>query len=393
MIRVFVVILIFLDLSFATTPLSENREQLFDIERKKAQKEADKLKTRWISPIEINGFYTKNKSLQDIKESDYSGISMSWKQDIFRSGGIFYAIEYAKALRKYNLLNIDLKEAKEVERVYTLKCQIERDRLKLKQAKLLLENRKIDVLVVKEKYKAGNADIERLNTAILNEEREKDNVIYLESLLKQEIYELKKLTGDKSVDISEIEYLKIPSKEEYVEKNMEYLLKKRDIATQKKMLSVKKASYLPKFYVNASLGYKKIEGGFLSSDGKEYSYGVGFNMPLDYNAKKDIESSRLSYLQSKVSKADKKDELSFEYDKRMEAIKSYEEKIESAKRREKLYKELYDFVKEQVVAGFKTDLDLESLGNSLKIQELEKKIQTYNILIEKVNLYFDIFRE
>ncbi len=393
MIRVFVVILIFLDLSFATTPLSENREQLFDIERKKAQKEADKLKTRWISPIEINGFYTKNKSLQDIKESDYSGISMSWKQDIFRSGGIFYAIEYAKALRKYNLLNIDLKEAKEVERVYTLKCQIERDRLKLKQAKLLLENRKIDVLVVKEKYKAGNADIERLNTAILNEEREKDNVISLESLLKQEIYELKKLTGDKSVDISEIEYLKIPSKEEYVEKNMEYLLKKRDIATQKKMLSVKKASYLPKFYVNASLGYKKIEGGFLSSDGKEYSYGVGFNMPLDYNAKKDIESSRLSYLQSKVSKADKKDELSFEYDKRMEAIKSYEEKIESAKRREKLYKELYDFVKEQVVAGFKTDLDLESLGNSLKIQELEKKIQTYNILIEKVNLYFDIFRE
>ena len=393
MIRVFVVILIFLDLSFATTPLSENREQLFDIERKKAQKEADKLKTRWISPIEINGFYTKNKSLQDIKESDYSGISMSWKQDIFRSGGIFYAIEYAKALRKYNLLNIDLKEAKEVERVYTLKCQIERDRLKLKQAKLLLENRKIDVLVVKEKYKAGNADIERLNTAILNEEREKDNVISLESLLKQEIYELKKLTGDKSVDISEIKSLKIPSKEEYVEKNMEYLLKKRDIATQKKMLSVKKASYLPKFYVNASLGYKKIEGGFLSGDGKEYSYGVGFNMPLDYNAKKDIESSRLSYLQSKVSKADKKDELSFEYDKRMEAIKSYEEKIESAKRREKLYKELYDFVKEQVVAGFKTDLDLESLGNSLKIQELEKKIQTYNILIEKVNLYFDIFRE
>ncbi|NPA81175.1 MAG: TolC family protein [Epsilonproteobacteria bacterium] len=393
MIRVFVVILIFLDLSFATTPLSENREQLFDIERKKAQKEADKLKTRWISPIEINGFYTKNKSLQDIKESDYSGISMSWKQDIFRSGGIFYAIEYAKALRKYNLLNIDLKEAKEVERVYTLKCQIERDRLKLKQAKLLLENRKIDVLVVKEKYKAGNADIERLNTAILNEEREKDNVISLESLLKQEIYELKKLTGDKSVDISEIKSLKIPSKEEYVEKNMEYLLKKRDIATQKKMLSVKKASYLPKFYVNASLGYKKIEGGFLSGEGKEYSYGLGFNMPLDYNAKKDIESSRLSYLQSKVSKADKKDELSFEYDKRMEAIKSYEEKIESAKRREKLYKELYDFVKEQVVAGFKTDLDLKSLGNSLKIQELEKKIQTYNILIEKVNLYFDIFRE
>jgi hypothetical protein len=55
-----------------------------------------------------------------------------------------------------------------------------------------------------------------------------------------------------------------------------------------------------------------------------------------------------------------------------------------------MYNELYSFTQKQVKTGFKSQYELQSLGNSLEIQTLEKKIQNYNILIEKISLYFDI---
>lgn len=54
-----------------------------------------------------------------------------------------------------------------------------------------------------------------------------------------------------------------------------------------------------------------------------------------------------------------------------------------------IYQELYSFTQNQVKAGFKSKFALESLGNSVEIQKLKKELQTYNILIEKIALYFD----
>ncbi len=385
--RVFIALMLFFSTLFSKDILSKEKEKLFNFQKEIAEKEAKKQKTKWISPLYINASFSKNSPVGGVgtKIRDFY---ISWRQDLFRSGGIFYAIEYAKALKNSNLLNIDLKRASLIKRAYILKAQIERDNLKLEKLNLLLENRKIDVLIVKEKFKAGNADIARLNETVLREDETREDIVTLKNILKGEVFELKKLIGDRASLEMKYEDIPLLSKEEYIKNSIEILIKRSEIDAKREALSVKKASYLPKVSFDGRFGYQNISS-FSKEDGRDYSFGFNVKMPIDYNEKRDIEISRLNYLQSKLLKEDREKELSLEYDKRLNSIKSYEEKIELAKKREKLYKELYDFTKEQVKAGMKTDWDLKSLSNSLKIQKLEEKIQKYNILIEKFSLYFD----
>lgn len=78
---------------------------------------------------------------------------------------------------------------------------------------------------------------------------------------------------------------------------------------------------------------------------------------------------------------------------RFATIADYEEKISVAEEMLKLYNELYGFTQSQVEVGLKSSYELESLKNSLDIQQLEKEMQIYNILIEKISLYFDVKKE
>ena len=388
--RIFTILILFSSMLFSKDILSKEKEKLFNLQKEIAKKEAKKQKTQWISPIYLNASFSKNSPVGGVN-TKIRDFYLSLRQDIFRSGGIFYAIEYAKALKDSNLLNIDLKRASLIKRAYILKAQIERDNLKLKKLKLLLENRKIDVLIVKEKFKAGDADIARLNETILREEQTREDIVTLENILRKEVFELKKLIGDKSSFKMEYKDIPLLSKKEYIKNSIEILIKRSEIEAKRKALFVKKTLYLPKVSFDGRFGYQSISS-FSKEDGREYSFGLNVKMPIDYNEKRDIEISRLNYLQSKLSKKDRERELSLEYDKRLNSIKSYKEKIELAKKREKLYRELYDFTKEQVKAGMKTNWDLKSLSNSLKMQKLEEKIQKYNILIEKFSLYFDTVR-
>ena len=80
---------------------------------------------------------------------------------------------------------------------------------------------------------------------------------------------------------------------------------------------------------------------------------------------------------------------------RVASIGDYEEKIGVAEEMIAMYDDLYTFTENQVKAGFKSSFDQESLGNSVQIQKLEKRIQQYNIQVERIALYFDtrIYKE
>jgi outer membrane protein len=82
--------------------------------------------------------------------------------------------------------------------------------------------------------------------------------------------------------------------------------------------------------------------------------------------------------------------LSQKYDEVIDNINILKEKIKIAKQIKKSYETLYDVVKEQFNAGLKTVYDVQSLKNSLQIQNLEVEIQKYNITLQKIDLYFDV---
>jgi outer membrane protein TolC len=379
--------LLMVSLLYGDLPLSSEKAELLNLKRQKQSVETTKLKNSWISPIQLSASWQRSVNAGNFDgTSTKAGISL--RQDIFRSGGIWYAVDYARALGEAQALGIDIEEARELERLYTLKLQYERDQLKLRQAKLTLKNREIDADVVKERYKAGEADISDLSRVMLQVDQAENQLITLENALATEKYELRKLYGSKSLSSLTLPKIPLVDKEDYLAKNLELLRYKKQIESDKAKYKAVRSSYLPKISLNGNYGYSKFRGDFQNYDGDEYGYGVQFSMPLDYNTNEDLEANKLTYLSSKLAREDRKKELESEYEKHISAIDAGKKKIEVSKRMIERYDALYRFVKDEYSAGTKTSYDVESLKNSLQIQQLEKKIQHYNITLEKLALFF-----
>lgn len=374
------------------SPLSEQKNELLKLKREKITKDAEIGEKKWISPLTI--FTSINKS-RDITNSDIQTKSagVDWSQDIFRSGGILYSIEKAKALGKANMLGVDIEEASYLKKIYTLLSQIKRDTLKYKQSEFTLKNRDIDLLIIKEKYKVEIADISELNRATIDRETSRTNLIAVKNILSNEIHELKKLIGDENFETISLPNIELISKSDYLKQHLELLKYSAQDESDNAMWKITQSSYLPKLTLSASYGYSDSSSSLRDYNGDNYRYGAMLSMPLDINAKAEVESNRLQLLQTRVSQLDRRHELEEEYEMRFATIADYEEKIGVADEMLKLYNELYGFTQSQVQVGLKSSYELESLKNSLDIQQLEKEMQIYNILIEKISLYFDTKRE
>jgi outer membrane protein len=375
-------------------PLSPQKQELLKLKREQVYEQTETGKTGWVSPLQFSLSYDKTKDVRD-HESETKSAGVSWSQDLFRSGGIFYAVDGAEALGEANLLAVDREEAAYLKQLYTLKAQVERDTLKREQSELTLKNRDIDLLIIRAKYKAGTADISELNRATIDRDGARTELIVVKNTLRSETYELKKLLGIHSADAVTLPDFPLVSKAAYLEGNLELRQYGAQQRAEDAAWKVTRASYLPRVTVDASYGYTDYGGGAAGYDGDRYSYGVQLGMPLDINSRGTVEADRLQSLQTKTAQADRRAELGEEYDMRRATIGDYEEKIGVAEEMIRMYDELYGFTENQVKAGYKSAYDLESLGNSVQIQKLEKAIQTYNIRIERIALYFDtrIYKE
>lgn len=369
-------------------PLSVQKKEILNLKRERIQKELSISQDSWISPLMLSLSINKNDSpAQSV--SELKSVSLNWDQDLFRSGGIDYTIENSKATADVNLLGIDREESTYLKQLYTLKAQIERDKLKQTQDELSVKNMDIDLLIIQAKYKAGISDITQFNQATLNRDNARTNLIVVKNNLLSEMFELRKLTSADDLDAVSLPEIPTLSKEEYLKQNLELLqYTKQDLADESSWKNTR-STYLPKLAFNGSYGLQNYKNEITGYSGNAYNYGLTLSMPLDINTKDTVESAKLQYLINKNSKTDRALELEQEYGKHINNVQDYEQKIALADEMIKMYEELYDFTQKQVQSGFKTSYDLESLLNSLKIQKLEKEIQNYNITIEKITLFFD----
>ncbi len=369
-------------------PLSQEKAELLKLKREKIQEDIERGKSAWISPLTLSFSINKNRDASD-GESEVKSAGVALNQDIFRSGGIHYAIDQVKASGEANLLGVDIEEAAYLKQIYTLKAQTERDLLRHQQNELTLKNRDIDLFIIKAKYKVGSADISELNRATIDRDSARTELIVIKNTLRSDVYGLKKLVGETNTENITLPEIPLISESTYLQGHLELLqynaLDRSDNAAWK----VTRSTYLPKLTVNGTLGYSDYQGDIAEYSGDTYSYGAVLSMPLDINTRGTVASGKLQYLQTKTAELDRRLELRQEYAMRFNTIADYEEKIGVAEEMITMYDELYRFTEKQVKAGFKSAYDLESLGNSVKIQKLEKEIQGYNIMIEKISLYFD----
>jgi len=372
-------------LSFASI-LSDTKDDIFNQQTQKSLKESNKLKNSWVSPIQIKA--STKKSVSNKITTKTKSLTFSWKQDIFRSGGIYYAIKYAKAIGIYNLDLIKQQKLNLIKQAFTLKTEILKNKLLLAQQKLQLANIEINVKVIKDNYLAGNADISDMNNILVQRDNKKMAILDLEKSIKSQERELNKLTN-KDFNVNQIPLI---SKDEYIKQNINIISLKDKAKSNYFSYKSTLASYLPKITLNLSASHidSNSELKTQTYNDKPWSAELSLSMPLNINYSNDIESKKIDYLKSKLDINDKKNELIQNYDEIISNINFIKEKIKVAKEIENSYKTLYKVVKNQYKAGLKTIYDVESLKNSLKIQKLQIEIEKYNILLEKIKLYFDI---
>ncbi|RXJ87228.1 TolC family protein [Arcobacter sp. CECT 8985] len=361
--------------------LSNTKKQIIDLKDKQIKQKEKTNKYNWLTDININS--SINEDNKDIKTKDYS-ISIS--QDLFRFGGISSQIQYAKELKKLELLDLKKNTKEDLNSLYSLIIDIKLDEIKLKQNVLNLENSQIDVEHKKSEYDNGEVGITDLNDAIMKRNELSDSQKQIELSKLQNISEIKKYSDNKYSKIS-IPNVKLMSKKLFLENSTSVNYAKVNTNVNKQLYKIKKSDYLPKLTANAKYGYSKSD---LTDGDDSYNYGLSISVPLSYTSNNDIEQKRLDYLISKQDLMDEVVNAKVKYDKALLSIKNYKKRINLAKQDIKLYSQLLEVNQDEYNAGYKTIDDVTTIKNSMKIRQLDIKTYKLNIKKQILSLYFAI---
>lgn len=369
--------------------LSDNKKILFDYEYKSNEKETDKLSKSWISPIVVS--YNKNFSEQfgnDPIIMDTFRVTID--QPIFKSGGIYFAIKYAEALRNANKTQIDISKKEMIANAISLLLNIKKSKLEQEKLLLLIKNAQIDILQKKDSYEAGIIDSSFLDQAILQANQYQTNYLETQTALASLNQQFKVLSNKDPKKIK-LPKFKLIAPKDYRLGNLEIKRDKLRVEEKNYNLKMTWAKYLPTISVQGTYTNGDINplfGGGNSSLKERYNtYGFTVSMPININMFTDIESQRVNYLKAQTTLIEKKKEAKLEYNLVLEKIKLIDKKIELAKKDEKLYKRLYQTSKNFAIAGEKTSLDASTMYNSYQVRKIDEKIYNLEKQLELLNLY------
>ncbi|RXJ87745.1 TolC family protein [Arcobacter sp. CECT 8985] len=360
--------------------LSKDRLKQFKLSEQQVIEDSAKLEKNWINPITI----TYSKIDGEITDTEKTVISVN--QPIFKSGGIYKAILYAKANKEYSNLDIDLQRKEMIRKAYNLLFNIHKTDLEIQKSKLVLKNAQIDIIRKKEQVLNGFLDTSYLDNAILDANTAKKNLVDLKYQKKELINSFNNLASN-DYKIFKLPKFNIVSQKQFLDKNLEIEKSKADINTKKQLKGMTISQYLPT--VSATYDFTRNHGNSSSNivEKEVQNVGISISMPIDVSTFNDIESSQIDYLKSKLSLKTKKLEEENFFKTKMQKIDTIEEKIKITKDDYKLYDSLLRTITEEKNAGLKTKSDVDTLLNSSKVKKVELKIFNIDKQLELLELY------
>ncbi|HGZ69830.1 MAG TPA: hypothetical protein ENK74_00335, partial [Nitratifractor sp.] len=163
--------------------LSADYNELFDLQLQKSQKDADYDSLSWISPVTLS--YERSWNTQTPgTNSATNTLSIGIDQPIFKSGGIFYAIKYAKSNLRVTSANIIKSKLSLKGSAVELALKIKETKFVIKKLKLQLRNRDIEINSAQELYSAGLSDGVTLDNALVKKDEAKIALLDMESNLE-----------------------------------------------------------------------------------------------------------------------------------------------------------------------------------------------------------------
>lgn len=374
-----------------TALLSNEKQTILQKQQEIYDSEHEKLRTNWIAPINLNATYEYDKSALGDTHSDMKRVSASVSQDIFRSGGITYQIQYADAKMRTNAVTLQMQTASLNQQLFTALLNVQKSLLQRDQSRLRLNNQEIAIFIKRHLYEAGKADITELNNELMLKSSELKTYATAQYTIAQQRYEVAKIS-DIDPENFPIPRFELIAKEDFLENQFDLQYARSQSQTLEKLYDVTRSTYLPSLALNGNIGYQSYDPKELSSSyqGNTYSAGLSLTLPLVYNASSTIQEAQASYLQEIAATADKRRELESTYRQTIEKLESYREYITITTNNLTLYDDLIQATGAGVTAGTKTGYDLQTLKNSKQVEELEIKINEINIQIELAKLHFSL---
>ena len=371
--------------------LSNEKQTILQKQQEIYDSEHEKLRSNWIAPINLNASYEYDKSAMGNYHSDLKSASASISQDIFRSGGITYQIQYADAKMQTNSVTMQMQIAALNQQLFTALLNVQKSLLQLEQSQLRLDNQEIAIFIKRHLYDAGKADITELNNALMAKSSELKMYAATKYAIAEQRFEIRKIS-DVDPEKFPIPRFELILKEDFLQNQFDLRYANAQSDTLQKLYGVTRSNYLPSLTLNGNVGYRSYDPKELSGSysGSTYSAGISLNVPLAYNASSTIQEAKASYLQEVAITADKRRELESTYRQSLEKIQSYHEYITITTNNFSLYDDLIQATQAGVNAGTKTGYDLQTLKNSKRVEELEIKINEINIQIELAKLHFSL---
>ncbi|MBD3789835.1 MAG: TolC family protein [Campylobacterales bacterium] len=367
--------------------LSNNKTAIFDYQFQSNDLEYDKLSKSWINPVTVQYSKTYTEQFKSGRIGTGS-FTIGIDQPIFKSGGIYFAIKYAKAFHDANEADILLQKRQMIGNAVNLLFTMKKLKLQQQKLKYLIKNDAIDIKLKQESYDAGLLDSSFLDQALLQKNLDETSLLEMEVSLAQARQNFT-LLSDKDPETLKLPTLRLISAKEYQGSNLE-LARER--------LRAKEANYNAKMTWTKYLPTVSLQGRYTDGDlnplfqnpllKEQYStYGFTISMPIDINSLSDIEASKVAHLKAATEVIDRQDTVDEEYRLVNQNLNIIDKKIQLAQKDEKLYQNLYRVTKNLQKAGEKTTYDTAMMQNSLEIKRLDQKIYMIDKQIELLKLY------
>ncbi len=366
--------------------LSYNQNSLIDTKKEQVEVEASKLEKSWINPIRVE--YSKNYSTQFDKSIGTGQFIIAINQPIFKMGGIWEAIKYAKALGKANSIDIELKRKELIYRAISILFNIKKLNLQIEKLNLLIKNDELDILIQKESYSAGVTNRTLLDRALLK--RNQDITSKLE--LEMKITKLENdfsLLSDKNPNEITLPNFTFIDRDIYTNSQLELKRDKFRVEEKKHYKYMTWAKYLPEISISTRYVNGDKNPLYQNSHIKTeyYTYGFKVSLPISINSYRDIEKSKLDYINAQISLDEERKKVINEYlliKKRLEII---DRKIELSIEDASNYSSMLLTSQNLEKAGDSTNYDTQIVANNLKIRELDQNIYKYDAQLELLKLY------
>ena len=375
--------------------ISENKKEQFNYDYQKNEAEGSKLRDSWIAPLRLNYSYNVSNPSRENQKSQSAAIRMD--QPIFQSGGIYYGIKFATASKEYSDYSIDVAKRKMIKDAISFLMHLKQTDLKEQKQKLQIKNSEINLALKEEQYMSGQLDSGFLDNAVI-ERNFVIQTLYDIQTAKERLVSSFNALSDLNYKNTSVPHLEFLDEEEFLKYNI--ILKVADSQIQRDRYSenITIAKYLPKVSVTAGYNWSKSENQIFGIDANGvpvrsnkgidyYDYGIKASMPIDINTFRDIESARVDFLKSEVIKEDRVVQLKSVFEQVMQNLKNLDRKKVLSLENREIYAKLLKDTNELYKAGYKTQMDVETLQNSVEISEINAKIFEYDKQLELLTLY------